>query len=306
MTSQQPVVSVGLPVRNGANFVGEAIDAVRDQTFGDLELIVSDNASTDSTPEIVQGVERGDERVRYLRQHTNVGAAANYNVVLAEARGRYFCWIAHDDYWSPEYLERCVEILDSHREVVLCFSGFAEVDPDRREIGRSSPRPELESQQPHLRFRNVMQHSQVRPIFGLIRTDVLRRARPTQPHVGSDRALLAELVLQGPFRELPETHFFSRQHPGRYANATTTPRERSQWWLPEGEQRPFLLPNWTRLADYRQAIRRVPLRSDERRRCWGELFTHARRQWRPLIYDLGAVAPELVSGWAAEARAHRS
>ena len=303
MTPQAPLVSVGLPVWNGANFLGEALDSILGQTFRDFELIISDNASTDSTPEIAQRVADLDPRVRYVRQQRNVGAAENFNVVLAEARGKYFCWVAHDDLWSPEYLERCVEVLDSDPEVVLCFSGFADVDPTGSEIDRSSPRPELGADQAHLRFRNVMHHPMVRPIFGLARTGALRRTRQFLPHLGSDRALLAELTLQGPFREIPDTLFFSRQHPDRYANVAKNSRERSRWWLPEGERRTVLLPNWTRLVDYGHAIRRVPLPRDERRQCWRELAAHARRRWRPLVYDLGSAGRDLVARGADQARA---
>ena len=73
-------MSVVIPVYNGERFIAEAIESVLDQTAGDLELIVSDNASTDGTEVICRGYEASDPRVRYMRATQNVGAAMNYRL----------------------------------------------------------------------------------------------------------------------------------------------------------------------------------------------------------------------------------
>ena len=75
-------VSLGLPVYNGERFVGQAIQSVLDQTFTDFELIISDNASTDSTPDICEDFARKDPRIRYIPQEINIGAKANFNRVF--------------------------------------------------------------------------------------------------------------------------------------------------------------------------------------------------------------------------------
>ena len=98
-----------MPVRNGQKYIREAIDSIVAQTFADWELIVCDNASTDATEQIVREYAARDARVRYHRNPTDIGPAANYNMGVHLSRGEYFRWHAHDDMIAPTYLEECVK-----------------------------------------------------------------------------------------------------------------------------------------------------------------------------------------------------
>ena len=118
----RPTVSIGLPVHNGATFLAEAIESILAQTFPGFELVISDNASTDRTPEICRSYAAADGRIRYYRQETNIGAAQNYNVVFQRSSGKYFKWAAHDDLIRPTFLARCVAALEADPEAVLCHS----------------------------------------------------------------------------------------------------------------------------------------------------------------------------------------
>ncbi|WP_232303729.1 glycosyltransferase family 2 protein [Pseudofrankia sp. DC12] len=113
--SRVPEVSIGIPVYNGADFLGAAIESHLAQTFGDFELVISDNASTDGTEELCRRFAKEDSRVRYLRQAENIGANANYNEVARISRGRFFRWAADDDVLLPEYLERTYDLLSMRR-----------------------------------------------------------------------------------------------------------------------------------------------------------------------------------------------
>lgn len=108
--SSQPLVSVGMPVYNGAATIVEAIESILGQTYENIELIISDNASSDQTSEICSGYAQHDARVRYIRQETNIGAYQNFKFCLEQARGSYFMWASADDYRSPDcvafYVER--------------------------------------------------------------------------------------------------------------------------------------------------------------------------------------------------------
>lgn len=106
-----PLVSIGLPVYNGENYVREAIDSLLAQTLSDFELLISDNASTDGTRRICEAYARVDNRVRYLRQNENIGAGRNFEYVLDHARGQYFMWAAHDDAWAANWLEVLVKAI---------------------------------------------------------------------------------------------------------------------------------------------------------------------------------------------------
>ena len=116
----KPLVSIGMPVYNGENFVKGALDSILAQTFQDFELIISDNASTDKTKEICQKYAAKDQRITLLCNEKNVGAAKNYNRTFYASSGKYFMWLAHDDLIATEYLERCVEILEQNPSIVLC------------------------------------------------------------------------------------------------------------------------------------------------------------------------------------------
>lgn len=119
-------VSIGMPIYNGELFVREALDSLLAQTYTDFELIISNNASTDATESICMEYAARDLRIRYIRQPINVGALANFKLVLNEARGDYFMWAAHDDRWSENWLS---ELFLAHQEqAVLTFGEVVAVD----------------------------------------------------------------------------------------------------------------------------------------------------------------------------------
>ena len=109
--------SIGMPVYNGEEFIRKRLDNILSQTFSDFELIISDD-STDSTPQICKEYAKKDSRIRYIHQEKNHGVWKNYFFVLKEAKGEYFSWVAVDDLWMPNFLERNVQILDSKDNVV--------------------------------------------------------------------------------------------------------------------------------------------------------------------------------------------
>ena len=123
-----PRLSVGLPVYNGENYLAESIEALLGQTFGDFELIISDNASTDGTADICRHYESQDPRIRYFRQAHNIGGAPNHNYLVEKARGELFKWASHDDLYARDLLQRCVDALDKFPNIVLAHSWTATID----------------------------------------------------------------------------------------------------------------------------------------------------------------------------------
>jgi glycosyltransferase involved in cell wall biosynthesis len=99
-----------MPVYNGAKYIRDALDFLLAQTYPDLELIISDNASTDKTEEICRGYVARDARIRYVRRPENTGAAAYFQFVPDEAVGEYFMRAAHDDYWKPDFIAHALAI----------------------------------------------------------------------------------------------------------------------------------------------------------------------------------------------------
>ena len=124
------MVSVGLPVYNGQKYLAVAIGSVLAQTFPDFELVISDNASTDATQEICKAYAARDARIRYIRQPLNRGAGFNYNFVFHESRGRYFKWLAHDDWLAPDNLKASVAALEADPAAVLAYTHHIDIDDE--------------------------------------------------------------------------------------------------------------------------------------------------------------------------------
>jgi glycosyltransferase involved in cell wall biosynthesis len=136
VTVDRPTVSIGIPVYNGGPFFEACLEAVAAQTFTDFEVVISDNASTDGTPDVARSFVDRDPRFRYVRFERNRGAAANWNRVVELATGRYFRWLAADDLIAPTYLERCVAVLDTEPDVVLVTPQVRLIDLDGKPLQR--------------------------------------------------------------------------------------------------------------------------------------------------------------------------
>jgi glycosyltransferase involved in cell wall biosynthesis len=231
-TDHLPLVSIGMPVYNGADYLRDALDSILAQTLGDFEIVISDNASDDATPEICRQYEAMDKRIRYVRSDTNHGAAWNYNRVVELATGTFFKWAAHDDYIEPTYLDRCLDEFEAAgpatalvypRTILVCE------DPAERAFYggyqvRYEDRLDTRDPDPVRRFCHVARHLDLcNPVMGLYRRDTLRRTGLIRPFSGSDVLLLAEISLIGEIHEVPKWLFYRRRHPraSRLAKGST-------------------------------------------------------------------------------------
>src|SRR3954471_6298654 len=163
-------VGLGLPVFNGERFLGATLDSVLAQTFTEFELVISDNASTDGTEAICRKYAARDSRIRYLRNEHNLGLSANYTRAFTESKGEYFKWVTYDDLLHPEFLRRCVEVLDSDPSVVLAHSRTYRIDEEGRITGSYDFEMDLLAPRPEDRFRDLVfvRHS-CNESMGLIR-----------------------------------------------------------------------------------------------------------------------------------------
>lgn len=116
----QPIVSIIIPTYNCAQYIAETITSVLNQSFKDIELIVVDDGSIDSTRDIVASI---NGPIRLIPQ-TNAGVCVARNRGISEATGRYICLMDHDDYWFPHKLERQVALLDEQPEIGVVYSSF--------------------------------------------------------------------------------------------------------------------------------------------------------------------------------------
>jgi glycosyltransferase involved in cell wall biosynthesis len=261
-------------VYNGEKYVAESIEALLGQSFTDFELIISDNASTDGTGEISRHYEKEDSRVRYFRQPQNIGLSPNHNFVAEQARGELFKWASNDDLYARDLLERCVDALDKHPDVVLAHSWTARVDASgtvskafEYPLNTSSPRaPE--------RFRSLLFVSGGDDDYGVMRTEVLRRTAMQESYHHADRTIIAELSLYGRFYQVPDWLYFRRDHADRAERACPTMRSRCANMDPRRADRlrhPAVRLYGEYLWAYVTAIHRAPLPAAERRECYRHL-----------------------------------
>jgi glycosyltransferase involved in cell wall biosynthesis len=206
-----PLVSVGVPVYNGELTIARALDSLLAQDLDDIEIIVSDNASDDATPEICAEYAARNPRIRLVRNPRNLGLAGNFNRTFELARGRYFKWATHDDWHAPESLRLTAKALDENPTASLCATGVSLVDEHGIEFDRWIPPGDLVEPAPHVRMSRLLRSlGETHPMYGLLRSSALRRTRLMQSYVGSDRTLLAELSLLGPFVEVADVmHFYT-------------------------------------------------------------------------------------------------
>jgi glycosyltransferase involved in cell wall biosynthesis len=283
---QKRRLSIGLPVYNGEYYLEQALDSLLSQTFQDFTLIISDNASTDRTPEICKDYQARDKRIQYFCMDKNYGAAHNFNRAFGLASGEYFKWAAHDDIHAPTFLQQCIDVLDHDPSVVLCYPATAEIN-DQCEIIRT---PDIKwafnETQPSLRFRSFLrQYHRCFEFFGVIRTRPLRTTSLLGNYAGADIVLLAELVLRGPFYQLPDRLFLRRNHPGLYKTGSPSRHQRTPWFDTSKEGQ-VVFPAWTSFFGFWKAIRHAPISRHEQWLCYVEMARRARMRWKPMLEDL--------------------
>jgi glycosyltransferase involved in cell wall biosynthesis len=325
MSNQSPRLSVGLAVYNGENYLHEAIDSILNQTFQDFELIISDNASTDRTQAICQEYAAKDDRIRYYRNEVNRGATWNLNRVMSLATGEYFKLAAHDDACMPEFLAKCVAVLDHDPSVVLChtwtrtINQFGEVLEDQRDgnlnvdlpryqqwwrralnpiIGDGQTRSD--SPKPYVRFRSMVAtgHSCYQA-FGVVRTQALRKTGFYGNYSHADGVMLSKLALMGKLHTVPEYLFLNRKHPEQSMTVYKKKQGRydyqayALWWDPANAGK-ILLPTWKMLSEYCQAIWNAQVSVFDKAWCYFDMLRWMRWAGASLVGEVVMACRQLL------------
>ena len=127
--SSLPSVVACLPTWNAANFIESSLVSLQAQTYPNLKILISDDASTDDTVEICRQMTSADVRVDMYVQPKNIGWVNNVNDLLHRARGTYFFVAPHDDIFSPEYVSKLVEALENDPAIILAFADTVVTHP---------------------------------------------------------------------------------------------------------------------------------------------------------------------------------
>ena len=224
MSTNKPLLTVGLPVYNGERYLGNAIECILSQSFKDFEFIISDNASTDGTEEICRHYEGRDRRIRYHRNAVNMGGAKNSDLILDMARTEFFTTASHDDYFSLNYLEACLAKLQQTEDAVLCCPEqvvFLDPrgNPTRAERNCNTERKDLVG-----RMHELVKKLGWYAWYGVTRTEVLRSLlngmRRYRYAYGGDVIFMATALTRGQIVVSPGTTFFYREPDRAKAFAT--------------------------------------------------------------------------------------
>ncbi|MBS0366453.1 MAG: glycosyltransferase family 2 protein [Proteobacteria bacterium] len=203
-----------MPVYNGAMFIATAIESVLRQSFTDLELIISDNASEDGTVAISEGYAATDPRVRLLRSPVNRGGNLNFSRVARAARGEYFTWVSANDLLAPDFIEQCVATLDARPDAVLTYGQtmiFCDDDPQAGEPYDDNM--DLQDDDALTRYRRCMRQLRLNNlIHGLIRNSALAQTPLMPDYLNADGVLIARLSLAGKFVYTDRTRFYRRMN----------------------------------------------------------------------------------------------
>lgn len=269
-----PKVSLGMPVYNGAAHLREALAGVLSQTYEDFELVIVDNASTDQTEAMCRNAAAMDPRVRYVRNETNIGAAPNFNraLELTNRKSSYCKWVAHDDLMGETLVEKCVELLEGDQDAVLAFPRrqfiLADGSPCPPEGAEGTNGPLEDWSFDRISYAALLRLAGLHmPIFdfAVIRNDRLRRTRRLQSFAAADNVLIAELRLQGTFRECPEVLFYQRLHPmSAEWKERRTAAGQAAWFDPANAHKRQPNPAINLLREQWRAIGHVPMRPTAR------------------------------------------
>jgi len=207
-----------MPTYDGQRYIREALESLLGQDYPNLEIVVSDNCSTDDTVKVVESIAVTDRRIRLIRQPANIGAPANFNLLFRASDAEFFMWAADDDRWEPTYVSSCMRALTAMPTAVMACSriGFLDEDGAVLDVDKALfDNPDLSASSVRLRVRDLISRGAWYQTYGLTRRGALVKTRLFANAYGADVVLLVELALQGPFALVPEELFHYRIFKGR-------------------------------------------------------------------------------------------
>lgn len=209
-----PLISIGVPVFNGEKGLARALDSLLQQDYTNLEIIISDNGSTDSTSEICEKYVLKDARIKYYRIEENLGSIFNFNRVFELSSGKYFMWAAHDDRREPSFVSACFEKMEQCPDAALCQTHTAMFIEGREEMLCIAHLDSFEDV-PGLigRYQETLKHFPATAIYGLYRSSAMRKTLMFQKVIATDLAFIQELSIYGEFVQVPKVlfNYFGRE-----------------------------------------------------------------------------------------------
>lgn len=263
MSTKPPRVSVGIPLYNEEKYLAQALDSLLAQDFEDFELVISDNASQDATQQICLEYAARDPRIHYHRNEVNQGPIDNFNRVFRLTSGEYFMWASGHDLRAPQFISRCLEVLEQDPAVVLCYSWVRSIDAGGQELGMMHYATHIDTRNCGLLWRfnlAVLPLTHGSEFYGLFRSSALQKTHLVRKVLGPDALLLVELSILGCFASIPEYLFYARDQRGELTRPYKEWKKRHIDVLFPGKKRwyyrfLFITDTWEQL----RTVKRAPL-----------------------------------------------
>ena len=268
----KPAVSLGCAVYNSdEQALRRSLDSVLAQTFDDFELIICDNSPDDATGEVCGEYVDRDKRVSYYHNEVNIGAYPNFWRTFQIARGKYLKWVADDDILDPEYLTKCVAVLENDLSIALCYSRVTVIDVDGKAKDDDGARIEVMHDSPLERFLGVLDHSwNAQGFYGLMRADVVRRLHPVSDECArlADLLLMAEVALYGKIYQIPEKLFTYTLHELDWTDRESLNATFYKMCFPTNPNRGITFPNCKFAYELLEAVRYSPLSLEDKAKLY--------------------------------------
>jgi glycosyltransferase involved in cell wall biosynthesis len=208
----ETLITVGVPVRNGEKYIGCALDIIGQQTYKNIEVIISDNASDDETSTICKAACKQYKNFKYVRQDTTLTALENFQYTVEQANGQYFMWAAADDRRDLNYIDTLFSGIRNLDDASLCFGQLANFTDTQKWKDAPTVSYDCATQLNENFYLQLMNSSYKKSgyahIYGLIRTDFLKKYKWYDLEAGPDEALIFYLARCGHFKHVETTTFY--------------------------------------------------------------------------------------------------
>lgn len=208
MVNADTLVSIGLPVRNAGERVADVVESVLAQDHPNVELVISDNGSTDDTEEVCRALAASDDRIAYHRQPQNIGLLNNFVRTIGLANGEFFRWIGDDDRLAPTFVSRCLREFAEDSRLILVTTQVMYLEPDGHSQTARYDGTTLRSADPVERLTEVLRllnesHLLIDPLYAMVRRAPVA-AIPRRNMLHEDEVFAVKLALAGPWGHVPE------------------------------------------------------------------------------------------------------
>ncbi|MGI9609053.1 MAG: glycosyltransferase family 2 protein [Acidimicrobiia bacterium] len=210
MSTGRPLVTIGIPVFNGAPRIASALESAVAQTYPNLAVVVSDNGSDDETPAICERIASNAGNVMFHAAAENRGATWNFNNVFLQSEGEYFKWMGHDDLLDPTTIDKAVTALEADPDLAIAHWLERIVNDEGSVLREYGPEQgfEVHGTNAATRFRQMLdwrRHGYAGdPIYGVIRRGALEKTRLLSNMHNPNYLLLEELAAVGGITTIPD------------------------------------------------------------------------------------------------------